>query len=298
MNEISELTVSVLAPVQAPMAGQMIREARLASGLHIGTLSMALKVSVKKLEALEADDWTQLPDVVFVRALATSVCRQIKTDPTPILAALPQTAAHLVLDDGEKTSLNQPFKVSTDAEFTWSKVPMSMPMVVGAVVLLLAATVLTLLPSLSQKVETVQVNPPTVIAPTAVPIFPPEQSPVTPAAVKPLPAVSSPVTTTSSASSSVASAPAVAPLASAPMTASPILRIEAKGVVWIEVRDSKGGALVQRTLQPKEAVSVSGQPPLAVVVGRINEIASVTVRGKSFSLDGMSPDNVARFEVK
>jgi cytoskeleton protein RodZ len=175
---------------------------------------------------------------------------------------------------------------------------MSMPMVVGAVVLLLAATVLTLLPSLSQKVETVQVNPPTVIAPTAVPIFPPEQSPVTPAAVKPLPAVSSPVTTTSSASSSVASAPAVAPLASAPMTASPILRIEAKGVVWIEVRDSKGGALVQRTLQPKEAVSVSGQPPLAVVVGRINEIASVTVRGKSFSLDGMSPDNVARFEVK
>jgi cytoskeleton protein RodZ len=72
----------------------------------------------------------------------------------------------------------------------------------------------------------------------------------------------------------------------------------AKGQVWIEVKDSKGVVLVQRTLQAKEVVNVSGQPPLAVVVGRINEMQSIEVRGKPFSLAGLSPDNVARFEVK
>ncbi len=271
------------AAEQAPTAGQMIKAARTASGLHIGTLSMALKVPVKKLEALESDDWTQLPDKVFVRALATSVCRQIKTDSAPILAALPQTMGHRMLDGNEKSALNQPFHASTDAKFAWAKIPMSMPMMAGALVLLLAAVVLIFLPNLSKQSETSQVQVPTTLAPA--PIFPP---PV--ATVVPLPA---------NVPAVLASAPVATPPAPQVLpTTNPILRMEAKGVVWVEVKDSKGALLIQRTLQPKEVASVSGQPPLAVVIGRINEIASVNVRGKPFSLDGMSPDNVARFEVK
>jgi cytoskeleton protein RodZ len=72
----------------------------------------------------------------------------------------------------------------------------------------------------------------------------------------------------------------------------------AKGIVWVEVKDSKGTVLVQRNLQPKEVVNAFGSSPLSVVVGRINEIEAIDVRGKPFSLSGMSPDNVARFEVK
>jgi cytoskeleton protein RodZ len=75
------------AAAPMPTAGQMIKEARLASGLHIGTLSNTLKVPVKKLEALEADDWQTPPEMVFVRALATSVCRQINIDSAPVLEA-------------------------------------------------------------------------------------------------------------------------------------------------------------------------------------------------------------------
>ena len=55
--------------------GGLLREARQASGLHIAALAAALKVPVSKLEALESDNYEALPDAVFVRALASSVCR-------------------------------------------------------------------------------------------------------------------------------------------------------------------------------------------------------------------------------
>ena len=56
------------------------------TGLHVATLAAALKVPVHKLEALEADDIDALPDAVFARALAASVCRSLKIDPAPVLA--------------------------------------------------------------------------------------------------------------------------------------------------------------------------------------------------------------------
>jgi cytoskeleton protein RodZ len=46
-----------------------------------------------------------------------------------------------------------------------------------------------------------------------------------------------------------------------------------------------------------ETVAASGTLPLAVVVGRV-DVIEAEVRGKPFSLAGVSKDNVARFEVK
>jgi cytoskeleton protein RodZ len=174
--------------------------------------------------------------------------------------------------------------------------PKAMPMMVGTFVLLLAAIVLIFLPDVVKQVETLPLQ---TSVPTT-PIVTPPEVPVLPAA--PLPPVLVPPAITASAPVVVAPTPLVAASKPAALPAAvnvnSILRIEAKGVVWVEVKDSKGAVLIQRTLQPKEVANVSGQPPLAVVVGRINEIASVMVRGKPLSMDGMSPDNVARFEVK
>jgi cytoskeleton protein RodZ len=64
-------------------AGTLLREARMEAGLHIAALAVALKVPVAKLEALEADNFAVLPDTVFVRALASSVCRTLKIDSAP-----------------------------------------------------------------------------------------------------------------------------------------------------------------------------------------------------------------------
>ncbi|HPH15047.1 MAG TPA: helix-turn-helix transcriptional regulator, partial [Burkholderiaceae bacterium] len=66
-------------------AGALLRQAREAAGLHIAALAVSLKVPVKKLEALESDRLDLLPDAVFARALASSMCRALKIDAAPIL---------------------------------------------------------------------------------------------------------------------------------------------------------------------------------------------------------------------
>ena len=51
-------------------AGAMLRAAREQQGLHIAALAAAIKVTPRKLDALEHDRWDELPDATFTRALA------------------------------------------------------------------------------------------------------------------------------------------------------------------------------------------------------------------------------------
>ena len=67
-------------------AGTWLRQVRESAGLHIDVLAGALKVPVAKLQALEADDYAAFPDAVFMRALASSMCRALKVDAAPVLA--------------------------------------------------------------------------------------------------------------------------------------------------------------------------------------------------------------------
>ena len=81
------------SPLPQASPGEMLRAARQAAGVHIEALAVSLKVPISKLEALEADDFDALPDAVFVRALASSICRSLKLDPVPVLALMPQSGA-------------------------------------------------------------------------------------------------------------------------------------------------------------------------------------------------------------
>src|SRR5512140_1967919 len=89
-------------------AGTLWRRAREAAGRHVAALAVSLKVPVRKLEALEADRYDLLTDAVFVRALAGSICRNLKIDPQPVLERLPQMAAPRLA--GASDSINAPFR--------------------------------------------------------------------------------------------------------------------------------------------------------------------------------------------
>jgi cytoskeleton protein RodZ len=96
MNDTPSTSSTALnEPVNAPHTGggQLLRQYRETAGLHIVALSSALKVARAKLEALEADRYADLPDVVFARALAMSCCRYLGKDPEPVLALMPGHAA-------------------------------------------------------------------------------------------------------------------------------------------------------------------------------------------------------------
>ncbi len=135
-------------------AGELLKQARESAGLHIAALAVLLKVPVKKLEALEADRLDLLPDAVFIRALASSVCRTLKIDAAPVLARLPQTGAPKLTYQG--TGVNTPFRSPGDGPgpSLWSQV--SRPAVLAGLVLLLGALVLIFLPAIKTGVNEVK----------------------------------------------------------------------------------------------------------------------------------------------
>lgn len=299
-------------------AGTLLRRAREAAGLHIATLAVSLKVPVRKLEALEEDRYDQLSDAVFVRALASSVCRTLKIDAQPILERLPQGGKPRLVQDSE--GINTPFRAPGDGpKPAWTQAALRpVPLTVGA--LLIGALIIMLWPGMRQRDEapateatrTESVIPPTgvpqgVVVSPAEPVVPPAPTATAatpaPATITAVPAAqasaAAPVTTPAPAASAAAAAKAAA-AASVPATPLPttgVVVFRAKGPSWIQVTDAKGQAVLRRLMEPGETVGASGALPLSVTVGSV-QATEVQVRGKPFDLNAVARDNVARFEVK
>lgn len=301
----------------------LLRAAREAAGLHIAALAAALKVPVRKLEALEAGRYSELPDLTFARALASSACRHLKVDPAPILEQIPQGVVREL--GASRNGINAPFQPAHDPAplnpLSW----LSRPAMLAAIVLLLGALVIVFLPRMEEPAQatTGGANVVTPVEPVAAVEPVPAQEPVAPggvvtptadAAVPAVPAPAVPVVAptpaaTPAAPAPVSSAPATQPAATAPavvanaapVPASPapgtLLSIAATGESWVEVVNGSGSVVIQRMLQAGDAVDFSSAPPYTVVLGRA-EAAQVTVRGKPFDVTGYARNNVARFEVK
>ncbi len=312
MNEVGDSCPSDLTPtgvvVGARSAGAMMRSAREAAGLHIAALAVSLKIPVKKLEALEGDRFDLLPDAVFVRALASSVCRTLKIDPQPVLLQLPQTAVPMLRPDG--TGINVPFHQPDGAgrwQF-WRQQPKSFALTLSALILGIAA--LGVFPF-----EERNVAPTEVAADAGFPKFAgaSEAGPKvseTIATAESIQKSSQPMaTSTLRTSETINPAAESSATASIPVTSSPsaqsssrdpsadTLVFKASGVSWVEVVDVSGVVQLRRLLSEGEVVGASGAVPLSVVVGRSNT-TKVQVRGMPFDLAPVTRDNVARFEVK
>ena len=288
-----------------------LKEAREAAGLHIAALAAALKVPVKKLEALEAGRYSELPDLTFARALASSACRQLKVDPAPILQQIPQGALTKLGERGH--ALNAPFNPGHDeAPFnplSW----LSRPALLAAIALLLGALVIVFLP----KAE----SPP-------VPSTATETISESVSATEPMAAQEPGLQDVAATATAVAAAPAVDPAAmpggtttappddsastptpgavvntavtveviAAPSSSS-LLSIAAIGESWVEVVNGSGAVVAKRLLQSGDVIDFSAAPPYTVVLGKA-DAAQVSVRGKSFDTSPFARNNVARFEVK
>jgi len=289
----------------------LLRQAREAAGLHIAALAAALKVPVKKLEALEAGRYDELPDLTFARALASSACRQLKTDPRPILEQIPQ--GHMPMLGDSRQTINAPFKgdqgASAFSPLDWLR----RPSVLLASVALLGALVIALVPDWSAlpgkdlltDVTRVFSSEPTSgeVVTTVVPAVPGSESPE----LNALPQVS---TATEGVASPAAEAPAEPVLAPAPTlsdgspdaSAEPVvsgglLVLQATRDSWVEVIDGTGKVQVQRMLKMGDALNFSSTPPYSVVLGRADAV-QVQVRGLPFDVMPYARNSVARFEVK
>lgn len=289
-------------------AGSMLRRARETEGLQIAALAVSLKVPVNKIEALETDRLDMLPDLVFARALASSLCRALKIDAAPVLAQMPSSSAPPMKTD--ETGINAPFRVpgeSTGFAF-WRQ--LSKPLFLAVVVLLVGALVL-LLPVFSPSTEGVEtvtsnVDEAALLQPNV--LFPPDGVSRDDAVVA-APAATL-VTSEASPLDSIASVELPSsPAASGSVvdTSSPtiegaglstgLLVLKGRDVSWVQVIDGAGVVQVRKTLQPGDVVGVSGVLPLSVVLGRADAV-DVLVKGKPFEVVTRSKENIARFEVR
>lgn len=300
-------------------AGDMLRQAREAHGLDAAVVAAALKVPVQKIEALEDDDIDALPDPVFARALAASMCRALRIDPKPVLAKLPDAR-----NPGLHTQPAMSQGFHTEMQRSGGSGLGSRTLLLVVVLLLAGAAALFWLPQatldqLSVSVDRVlsRSGGTTDSTPAEAPAAGSTTSQAAPlaatdAAAAPaanVPAASlapaaQPVTTAQATSSTAAAAPAspaaavVPAAAAADANASQTIVFNARAESWISVTEAGGKQLLYRVVQPGETVALSGNLPLSVVVGRAAGV-DVQVRGKAFDLAPfMRGGSVARFEVK
>jgi cytoskeleton protein RodZ len=306
MSDQPNVTTGQMSNSTDPTAGMLLRKAREATGLHIAALAVAIKVPVKKLEALEADRLGELPDAVFVRALAGSMCRALKIDPAPVLSRLPQSVLPKL--DRDVRGINMPFRSQgmLYGSSLWSFV--SRPAALWVIGLLVAALLVLYLPEVHTTAWKAEGAPATAIGSPVNPVDvrPPAgpgaasgvDAPVVAASsmavvvAAPDKAASEPVAATVSPVAAPSSAPAQLPVA-----VSNLLEFRAKSQAWVRVSDAKGVIQFEKTLAAGEAAVASGAPPLAVVVGNVGA-TELRVRGQPFNLEEVAKNNVARFEVK
>jgi len=290
-------------------AGSILRSAREAAGLHVAALAVAIKIPVKKLEALESDRLDLLHDAVFVRALAATVCRTLKIDSAPVLAKLPATTLPKLSAD--ERGINAPFHPAGDKNGFSVPTFLTKPQAWLVFLLLTGVGAVFLFPEKEvQEPAFAQSSP---LPKTA----DPSESTSTdmPVAVLKNSATSAEVVATTHATESgnntktnAAPGPQIAVSDPGPMERSSALAqpglassgtivFKARSASWVKVVDSAGVVRLSKTLADGEIASASGLEPLSIVVGRA-DVVDVEVRGLPFNLSVVAKENVARFEVK
>jgi cytoskeleton protein RodZ len=299
---------------EAATAGAVLRAARERRNMTLAALAAAIKVSPRKLDALERDAFDELPDMTFARALAQSVCRQLRIDAKPVLALLPAAPAWAntrfeEVARGSRTPLAQARRGRDSSARSGLR-----PVLWLAGLLLLGAAAL-----LYGRPEELArwwagVMPPSAPAPAAVPVAartaeptpPPAPASALPVDVAAVPAAADPYASPAADAApanpavvieTVHSAPTGAAAAASGAEPAGALVLRANGESWVEVRDAAGLLLLSRTLMAGEAVGVDGAMPLRAVIGNAGA-TSVSFRGAVVDLASATRDNIARLELK
>jgi|JI10StandDraft_1071094.scaffolds.fasta_scaffold44020_2 cytoskeleton protein RodZ len=254
-------------------AGALIRQVREAQSVSIDALASIIKVPVAKLEALEAEDWSFLPDANLNRALAMTVCRALKVEAAPIMALMPAAVVKSLA--AAKAPLNQPFRDFSHTGLTFEsssplgiRVPKMSSAVVGPVVLLLLAAGVYFAPD---QVDVEAWFPALLVSDAPQPAVPASgvalglpvpmpvlevASAVSPAAVSVVPAVASAASVVAASSAPASPAPVASVAQSvrtAPVAASAVVAQPSPASVVPSSASAPSGPLAKMTLSAKES---------------------------------------------
>jgi len=278
-----------------PSVGSQLRLAREARGLAVADIAQALKLGPRQVEALERDDWADLPGTTFIRGFVRNYARLVGVDAQPLMAHLGGQLEKPV------DTLNVPAAAPAEIRSGGRSRDRAVVSVgVGLVVLALLAYFLlpsnlvawranlqTLLDGDPPVQETAEAPAPA--ATPQEPLFPPEGSAAA-ASEAPVPVAPSAVVS--------AEAPVVAPVAaSAAAVQPPRLRFQVSRESWVEVRDADDVVVFSQRMMPGSEQQVGGKSPLSVTIGYAPGV-SVYVQGKLLDLAPYVRGDVARLQVE
>lgn len=299
MSEAADAGAPIGAAALETTAGAMLRAARDKRGLHIAALAASIKVSPRKLEALESDRYDELPDLTFTRALAQTMCRALKIDAEPVLAKLPKSGdmPKLAQVGG---GINTPFRDSPGSRDPGEPL-LRKPMFWATLAVLLAALAMALLPEpwmpwrggvRGAGDAASAAAPAASVSSMSLPVAP---------AMSPVIGASG-----AAAAASVAASPMIETVHSAPPAAldgsaaaampAGVLTVRTSAESWVEVLDAKGQTLLSRLVQPDETVGLDGDLPLRVTIGNA-AVTRLAFRGQPVDLAASTRDNVARLRL-
>lgn len=275
MTETLASAQSTSAIVEAATGpGAALLKARRDQSLSLGDVSRQLKLSVRQVEAIERDDFSGLKNAVFIHGFIRNYAKLLHLDPDPLIQAADlklAPPAQPAPDQREPDDLPLA-RVKIGKSWAWSAVA-----VLGIGVLALSAYLgrgrhsesVSTASSAAPASAAAEKMPGTDVqsAANVEPVQAPEPKPDVPPKVA-VKAESKPklVAKTESQPAADAVAP-TAPAATGAAAARVTVRMIFDQESWVEIKDGTGNSIFGQLNAAGSRRSVSGEPPLSIVVG-------------------------------
>lgn len=280
-ESVSEEQVSAVAQESA---GTKLARAREAQDMSVADVALALRLGIKQVEAIEANDYDKLPGRTFVRGFVRNYARLVNLDPDRLVAEY-----FPVQQEAEAQDIQAPSQRISFSEH--HRKPWLKWLATGFVVVALVSwgVLVWLGPEVAKPVVVVKTPVP------AVPALPAEMNPpvvaIAPEVVVPAENMAQPA----SPPMETAASPAVpAPVDSA-LQARVLLSFS--GPSWVEVRDKTGKKILSQNYLAGAQQAVEGDPPLSLVIGSAPNV-KVIYKGQPVDLSAFAKGDVARLTLE
>ncbi|HEX9181416.1 MAG TPA: helix-turn-helix domain-containing protein [Burkholderiales bacterium] len=273
MQENPEAAAEALPGGASASAGAALKAARERMALSVGDAARHLRLSVRQVDAMESGEFARLPDEPFLSGFVRNYARLVQIDPEPLLEDIrgqlpPPQARELLGQQSPEVAF------PTGRERPWGRYAAWGALGILALGLLAYEGLQEYRPSRveAQKAATAppQVKP---AAPPA-PVLEAVGQPAPQAAAQPVP------------EGAAAAAPALRAL---------VMTFSAPS--WVEVRDRDGQLVFSQVSPAGSTQSVTGNPPLAVVLGNAAGVR-VSFGDRAVDLAPHTRENVARFTLE
>ncbi len=284
-GELAE-TEGIVEQPPGPSAGELLREARDASGISVADVARQLKLGVRQIEALEADDHAHLPGPTFVRGFIRNYAKLLQVAPEPILdayrRAAPEAPEQVIVAQEDQVSFSE-----------YEKPPYLKYGAALAVALVVVGVAFYLwFPTGTQAPEI----PKEAAATVTVPLAPPSTESLAPPAPAPSPAAPEPAPVQAAPLPPAPAAPATTPVAATPAHGASVT-LEFGGDSWVEAKDKDGKIVFSQLNRANSKQTFQGVVPMELVIGNADKV-KLTYKGQLIDLTPFTRGDSAVARIK